>query len=257
MKIVSMVPSWTETLIAAGADVIGRTRFCIHPEEKVKAVRAVGGTKDIKWNLVSELNPDLLVLDREENPKSMHDEAICETLVSHVASFADVETETQKIADRLMRAGDLEAGEKLAEIAERWGRVSKHQRAVPVSWSEFPGVIEWLKLPTSAPEKSQIVYVIWKDPWMAAGPTTFIGSMLAAFGFSSSQVWTLNSDKYPKFTFEDLPAGAVLLLSSEPYPFLKRRKDLVLADHPAAFVDGESFSWFGLRSLRFLEQHLR
>ena len=65
----SLVPSWTETLICAGVDVVGRTRFCIHPEGKVGSIAALGGTKNLKSQELMNLKPDLIILDQEENPK--------------------------------------------------------------------------------------------------------------------------------------------------------------------------------------------
>lgn len=78
MRVVSMVPSWTETLLEAGRDaadfeLVGRTRYCVHPADLAASITAVGGTKEINWDRVSELKPDLVIFDREENPKSMAD----------------------------------------------------------------------------------------------------------------------------------------------------------------------------------------
>ena len=66
---ISMVPSWTETLISCGVEVVGRTRYCIHPTPVVKDIAVVGGTKNIDWKKVREIDADLLILDQEENPR--------------------------------------------------------------------------------------------------------------------------------------------------------------------------------------------
>lgn len=70
MRLISLVPSWNETLIECGLNVVGRSRYCIHPEDRVRDIPIVGGTKDIRWDRVREARPDLLVLDREENPEA-------------------------------------------------------------------------------------------------------------------------------------------------------------------------------------------
>jgi len=61
-------------------------------------------------------------------------------------------------------------------------------------------------------------------------------------------------EKYPKIDLADFdPAKTLLLFSSEPFPFGKKKKELLSLDFPSALVDGESYSWFGVRSLRFLQ----
>ena len=100
MRIVSMVPSWTETLLACGCEVVGRTRFCIHPAE-ARRIPVVGGTKTIDWNRVRALAPDLLLLDQEENPRAMHDESPIESFATHITSVRDVGPELDRLALRL------------------------------------------------------------------------------------------------------------------------------------------------------------
>ena len=79
MRIVSLVPSLTLTLFDLGCsveEVVGRTPWCIHPTEKVEHVAVVGGTKTPNINKILATNPDLVVLDREENPKAVYDSLI-------------------------------------------------------------------------------------------------------------------------------------------------------------------------------------
>src|ERR1022692_4596445 len=90
VRVISMVPSWTETLIESGVNVVGRTRFCIHPKDQVKSIQAVGGTKDIDWDKVNGLKPNLVILDQEENPKSMADQCPFPILATHVTQISDV-----------------------------------------------------------------------------------------------------------------------------------------------------------------------
>ena len=70
-KIVCLVPSWTETLLLAGALVVGRTRFCIHPANLVADIPVVGGTKNMKLEDILRLEPDLVIMDQEENRLEM------------------------------------------------------------------------------------------------------------------------------------------------------------------------------------------
>ena len=84
-----LVPSITETLIEAGVEVVGRTRFCIHPAEKIKSISIVGGTKNIDWQKVEALKADALILDKEENPQSFANNSPIPYFAYH---FEDVES---------------------------------------------------------------------------------------------------------------------------------------------------------------------
>ena len=65
MRVICLVPSLTETLIECGVNVVGRTRFCIHPKDRVEQIAKVGGTKGVNWERCAQLEPDLVVFDRE------------------------------------------------------------------------------------------------------------------------------------------------------------------------------------------------
>jgi hypothetical protein len=269
MRVVSMVPSWTETLIRCGVSVVGRTRFCIHrsPHEAHQdrvEIPVVGGTKD--WNLekLRSLGPDLILLDKEENPKSMAEEAPCEVFATHVTSVADVARELERLS--LKFAGEP-SGDALMALARRWTRVHEvtgapdSMRTVAIDWDSFPGVLEWIHRPSAQkadPTREFLAYVIWKNPWMCVGPRTFIASMLSALGWPEERLWwgagKSGPSKYPEFQMDDVPEEAVLFFSSEPYPFHRQKEELFALGRPCAVVDGEAFSWFGIRSLEFLEK---
>ncbi len=239
-----MVPSWTETLLSAGVEVVGRTRFCIHPEDAVGRIPKVGGTKD--WNLekVCQLNPDLVILDREENPLAMA-EAGLPYWASQVSSIESLPEALSELAERL-------GSSRLATLGERWQAVRETAAVEPAAQKfDLPGVLEWGRRPDG--EVGSVVYVIWRDPWMAVAPHTFIGSVLSKLGM---EVYPFE-ETYPQFEIESLPSDCLLLFSSEPYPFLRKREGLESLRQPYAFVDGECFSWFGIRSLEFLEAALR
>jgi hypothetical protein len=239
MRVVSLVPSWTETLLEAGVNVVGRTRFCLHPRERVKDIPRVGGTKDWNWPRIQALKPDLLILDQEENPKFMAEQTEIPYLATHVTSVGDLPKELERLATATQ-------AERLRQMAEEWREVLS--RPVPPP-GELPGVIEWGQQPTHTIDK--IVYVIWRAPWMRVGRETFIGSVLARLNVG------LEPGKYPEFdpkTYD--PARTLLLFSSEPFPFLKHRAECAALGFAHAFVDGEKFSWFGTRSFRFLQSVL-
>lgn len=246
MRVVSLVPSLTETLLEAGADVVGRTRFCIHPKDKVQHIPRVGGTKD--WNLekIRSLRPDLLVLDREENPKFMSEEHEIPWVATHVRSLTDM-------PETLTRLNEVLQLPLLLDLRERWERVIKNPRpsSLDSPWDSLPGVLEWIQKPEGAVR--EIVYLIWRDPWMGVSSDTFIGSMLAHLGYGA--YLKAYPVKYPELKWEDFdPKATLFLFSSEPYPFGKKMTLLRELNVPSALVDGEVFSWFGVRSLHFLEQ---
>lgn len=239
MRVVSLVPSWTETLLAAGCEVVGRTRFCIHPRARVGSVPIVGGTKDWDLEKINALRPDLILLDRQENPKFMSELSPCPTHATDVQSISSLIRELELLGRRLDNP-------ELLNFAERWREVSV--RTESLDWQRFPGLIEWGEAPKGAIER--VVYMIWQNPWMAVSADTFIGSMLAQLGVSLE----IFNEKYPKIDLASYaPESTVLLFSSEPFPFLKRKEALKKLGFSHALIDGEKFSWFGLRSLKFLE----
>lgn len=243
MRVVSFVPSWTETLIRSGVNVVGRTRFCIHPQDAISRIPVVGGTKDWKWEKVLEAKPDLLILDKEENPKFMAEQKEIKWHASHITSLCDMPLELSVLADTLKSPA-------LESFAKRWEAVCKTSPP-RADLTNLPGVLEWGRRPEKAPR--QILYMIWKNPWMCVSRETFIGSSLAALGI---QVPSFDQ-KYPQVDLTSYePSETLLLLSSEPYPFFKKKKDFLSLEFPYAFVEGESFSWFGIRSLEFFEEQL-
>ncbi|RZA07392.1 MAG: Fe3+-siderophores ABC transporter protein [Proteobacteria bacterium] len=245
MRVVSLVPSWTETLIACGVNVVGRTRFCVHPAEAVAGIPVVGGTKDLKRAELEALAPDLVILDKEENLAFMADaNAPWRTVVTHVESADDVPRELSALAFLLRN-------QILSELAREWKEVLSHPRYPDQKVKDLPGVLSWIRRPIAEPKT--LLYLIWRSPWMAISRDTFIGSVLCHFGVGGRI--PAFAEKYPKLdlgTYD--PATTLLLFSSEPYPFEPKSLELAALGFPAAIVDGEAYSWFGIRALRFLQQ---
>ena len=251
MRLVCMVPSLTETLIECGFDVVGRTRYCLYPQEKVGGIAVVGGTKDISWEKVKALNPDLLIFDREENPKRFAEQCPFKWWATGVEDLQSVPRDLQKLYDFLrlrMNAKDLPM-QKLKSLIEEWHRVILKENEQKFSWTNFPGLIEWWKTPEENWQPEQILYLIWRNPWMTVSRDTFIGSVLNYVGYQLP----VFEQKYPKIDLEQYDIKKTLVLySSEPYLFAKDKEELKDLGFASALVDGEKFSWFGVRSLRFL-----
>lgn len=227
-RIVSLCPSITETLYDLGLEdrIIGRTRFCIHPQEKVKQAERVGGTKEVKFDRLHRLKPDLIIGEKEENTPEMIAELEKHYPV-YVVDVRDVNGGLQMIE----RLGDLTGSS--AKAKEWVGSIFFEKNKIQ---------------PLSKPLK--VAYLIWKDPWMGVGKDTYIHSVLELMGWEN--VLTKLPGRYPELDLALLAEGVVdlVLLSSEPYPFREshvgRIKDF-LPHATVRLVDGEMFSWYGSR----------
>ena len=243
MRVVSLVPSWTETLLHSGVEIIGRTRFCIHPSLVVQDIPVVGGTKEVDWDLIRDLKPDLIIMDKEENPIALAEECPFPYLATRVTSL-------QTLHDELVRLGEHFKNHILIELAIQCYDIIQ---APTPTWNHHnvPGFIEWVRRPEF--REGPVAYVIWKKPWMAVSKATFIGSVLEKLG--AALVDFTVDEKYPVLELEELK-NIMVLFSTEPYPFHKKISDLTELSLTGAVVNGEGFSWFGKRSLDFLTQAL-
>ncbi len=243
MRVISMVPSWTETLLECQVQVVGRTRYCIHPCNKLKEIKVVGGTKDFNLELIRDLQPDLILLDQEENSKAIFDAFSDKCQVTHIEKVEDVSKELKDLGLKLKN-------ENLLKLANRWQAVAE-KKIASRDFEKIPGVLNWLRPPSA--QIDCLVYVIWRAPWMAVNQDTFIASVIRHLGFGERL--RTQSKKYYEFEMKDLPQNTLLLFSSEPFPFVKFQNELLDYGAASAIVDGESFSWFGVRSLQFLENN--
>jgi len=231
-RIVSLVPSATETLHALGVQdrVVGRTRYCVHPRPWVDGLPACGGTKDPDLPAIAALQPDLIVVNEEENRPAQFP-ALTALAPLHVAFPRDVDGALADVRALAARVGAEEAGAALAGRIEA-ARVRMHA-ALEVA---------------AGAARFRYAYFIWRRPWMSVNADTFIHALLAEAG--GSNVCAAHAERYPALTLDELRAADpdVLLLASEPYPFA--------TEHAAEFaelaprcrlVDGELLSWHGAR----------
>ena len=233
-RIVSLVPSQTELLADLGldAEVVGLTRFCVHPEGWKARKTTVGGTKNLRLDRIEALRPDLALANREENERDQVEAvaALAPVYVTDVATVADALAMVRavgRLVDRALRANaladEIENGFALLEAAE------------PV----------------------RAAYFIWREPWMTVGGDTFISDVMGRAGLVN--VFG-DRTRYPEVTPEAVRAAQpeILLLSSEPYPFKAAHAEALQAETgvPAVLVDGELFSWYGSR-MRLAPSYLR
>lgn len=231
IRIISLVPSQTELLYDLGLrdEVVGITKFCVHPEEWFRSKTRVGGTKKYDLEKIKALNPDLIIGNKEENEK----EQIEELMKNYNVWMSDIYT-LKDAYDMITRIGTL---------------VGKQQEATTLKLkieSEF----NQFQQPTT--NNQQLVsYFIWNKPYMVAGNNTFINEMLKVCGFKN----VFETIRYPEITAEQIAKTnpEIILLSSEPYPFKEKHIQEFKAICPNAkvlIVDGEIFSWYGSRLLK-------
>lgn len=234
MRVVSFVPSWTETLISAHIEVVGRTRFCIHPENEIKSIPVLGGTKNIHLEQVVALKPDLIIFDKEENNKEMYQVCLEQGLNCYATHVVDLKT----CGEELLQLAKLLNNEDLKNWANDYLSIS------PLPQSQIQNCV----IEGSFETQNKYSYVIWKKPFMRVSPNTFIGDVLKLFGIDLAP----SENKYPEITEDELKK-TFCLFSSEPFPFAKHYAELKEQGFNGVLVDGEKISWYGIRTLKFLK----
>lgn len=282
VNIVSLVPSQTELLYDLGLDqeVTGITKFCIHPPHWKNTKTIVGGTKKIRMEKIVSLHPDLIIANKEENTKEE-----IEYLRQHYPVYT---SDINKLEDALKMISDVgiivdkkeEANSMIEEIRKSFGLLN---------FPDVPGEIsDGMKESVNTFERTRnqsfnnsdsgkhhqhdstklfkkplrVAYLIWRNPYMAAGSNTFIHSMIQACGWKNALE---NFPRYPEVHLKpdsginynqdlpDLSNADIILLSSEPYPFAQKHIDEMQSSLPGKIillVDGEMFSWYGSRLIK-------
>jgi ABC-type Fe3+-hydroxamate transport system substrate-binding protein len=233
-RIVSLVPSITELLCELGlaGQLAGRTGFCIHPAETVRAIAKVGGTKDVNLEKIRKLAPTHVIVNIDENEKPTADA---------LAAFVPHVVVTHPLAPR----------DNLA-LARLMGGIFCAQDKAEAWCAAFEAAYAQLQsMPKSPPQT--VLYCIWQDPWMSISADTYIARMLAEIGWRVPQ---LGTERYPRFDWTPALLAQIdqVLLSSEPYRFTEAHVDALERQigKPVQLVDGEMMSWYGSRALQGL-----
>jgi ABC-type Fe3+-hydroxamate transport system substrate-binding protein len=230
-RIISLVPSQTELLYWLGLneEVIGITKFCVHPDEWFRTKQRVGGTKKLDFDKIAALKPDLIIGNKEEN----EEQQIKQLMQLYPVWMSDIHNLDDafgmmngmgELVDRKEKAGELVKG-----VKEAFG-----------------------KLNTAKLSQYKAAYFIWREPYMVAGGDTFLSNMLSLCGLTN--VFASHKGRYPELSKEEIACQnpEVILLSSEPYPFAAKHIDefrQMCPDARIILVDGEYFSWYGSRLL--------
>lgn len=226
-RLISLVPSQTELLIDLGATVVGRTKFCVHPAEKVADMPSVGGTKTFRFDVIDELKPDLIVGNKEEN----YQEGIEKLAERYPVWMSDIYTIADACA--MIRA--------VGALVDRQGIADAMATRIEDGFAAL----------SRPPQRLRVGYLIWRKPLMTIGRETFIHDVLNRCGFENAFA-DLGRGRYPEISEEEMAAANLdlILLSSEPYPFREKERQAFAEAHPGTavhLVNGEMFSWYGSR----------
>lgn len=231
-RIISLVPSQTELLFYLGLEkeVIGITKFCIHPEHQFRSKPRIGGTKKFDFEKIKALEPDLIIGNKEENQKEQIEqlEASYPVWMSDIITFEDA-----------------------LEMIEQLGIITQKKEKAEQLIEQILMAYEPLRIASLNQSKPKVAYLIWNKPYMVAADKTFIHTMLQMAGFNNIFE---NKERYPIINSEELAAAQpdCIFLSSEPYPFKTKHLDelrIICPNATVQLVDGELFSWYGNRLL--------
>jgi len=223
-RIISLVPSQTELLYDLGLseEVIGITKFCIHPAAWFRVKQRVGGTKQLNIELIRSLKPDFIIGNKEENTKE-DIEALAQEFpvwMSDISTFDDALNMIDVLGDMLNRKDEAEL--LVEDITEAFAPLE------------------------NLGKQQSFLYFIWDEPAFLTGKNTFIDSMLTKIGFKNA----CNLERYPALTACPNVQPDVVFLSSEPYPFKENHIQKFQQMFPKAdirMIDGEMCSWYGSR----------
>ncbi len=223
-RIISLVPSQTELLFDLGLEhrIVGVTKFCVHPRS-AKTKIAIGGTKNFNFDIIDQLQPDLIIGNKEEN----YEEGIVQLRKKYPVWMSDIFS----LEDAISMIG---AVGQLTSVATESEKIIHSIEAKFSTLKKFSA--------------QRVLYMIWRKPWMGAGRNTFINSMLIEAGWKNC----LDTDRYPVLTDQQIAelSPELIFLSSEPYPFKEKHIEELYSLVPSAkiiLVDGEMFSWYGSR----------
>ncbi|CAN5818597.1 helical backbone metal receptor [soil metagenome] len=230
MRIVSLVPSVTDTLavLGAGDAVVGVTDYCVCGAPPM--ARRVGGTKNPAVDEIVRLAPDVVVANAEENRAADLDAlraAGLRVLVTYPKTVPDVAELLGELAELI----GADATSLVDELEVAVADVGSRRPARPVA----------------------ALTLIWRKPWMGLGPDTYADDLLQRCGLVNVLAgW---QDRYPRLDPALVLAPEVVLLPSEPYAFGEDDLPAVhglLGSVPYRFVDGELLTWHGHRTAKAL-----
>ena len=239
-RIVSLVPSLTELLfdLGLGANVVGRTAFCVHPADAVTAVTSVGGTKRVNMKRLLDLAPTHVVVNVDETPKALADELAgpgLAVVVTHPIAVED------NVGLYRLIGGIFDAELAAEDLVARFVAALSKARA---AGRELPA--------------RRVYYLVWREPWITVSADTYISKLVATVNWHTVGHDARNRYPQPRLTDDFLAGVDLVLLSSEPYGFTAADAAEFAADFPAhgaktRLVDGQMLSWYGSHAILGLQ----
>lgn len=231
-RIISLVPSQSELLWDLGLreEIIGITKFCIHPKSLFETCSKVGGTKIVNIEFIRSLKPDLIIGNKEENEK-------------HQIELLQQEFPVW-MSDIYTLDDSIEMIESLGILLDKKTEANAIAKNIKQSFTQLKTL------------NKTVLYLIWNKPYMAAGKANFIGAMLHEIGLKN--VIVEEESRYPELSLEQIKVlnPELIFLSTEPFPFndihVNEFKKM-LPNSQLFLVDGEPFSWYGSRLLKSVE----
>ncbi len=232
-RIISLVPSQTELLVDLGLEqnIVGITHFCVHPAFLKQIKTRVGGTKKVNLRKIEELEPDIILCNKEENTKEMV-EQLEKIAPVHISDVSNLEDAYHLMAD--------------------YGKIFNCEELATTMVTSIQKKAASLKKMANESQRLKVAYFIWNDPLMVAGNGTFINAMLELNNFEN----VFSEERYPVTTAKELKDKEVdiCLLSSEPFPFTEEHKSrFEQFSGSVEIVNGEYFSWYGSRLLEAMD----
>lgn len=244
-RIISLVPSQTELLYDLGLEtsIVGITKFCVHPFHFKATKTIVGGTKNVKFDKIKALQPDIIIVNKEENTKEIVAalSAICAVWVTDIVTIED---NLQMISD-------------FGQLFDKRTEAKKWSDKIDFALQDFKNFVKDTRgkaEQSGAKPTQKVAYFIWANPYMVAGKNTFINEMLLLNKWEN--IYQNREERYPEIIIQKMRIQGdpdIVFLSSEPYPFNDEHAfEIGRFTHHAqtVFVDGEMFSWYGSRIVK-------
>jgi ABC-type Fe3+-hydroxamate transport system substrate-binding protein len=241
-RIVSLVPSWTETLFSLGLghEVVGITKYCVEPADAVATVPKIGGTKNPDLRAIEKLEPDFVIANAEENRR----EDVEKLREKGVPVFTTYPKTIPGAVESILKLGKVLGKESDADVMAR--EIVRNVSAIEA------GIGVWAKLPF------RVFCPIWKNPWMAFNADTYAHDVLRMLGFNN--IYASAGERYPTTTLEEAidRKPDIVLLPDEPYEFKERDIEELKKSLPSALarrvmiVSGRDLHWYGVHMVNGL-----
>jgi ABC-type Fe3+-hydroxamate transport system substrate-binding protein len=241
-RIISLVPSWTETLFAMGLgnEVVGVTKFCVEPAAAVASVEKIGGTKNPDLRAIARLEPDFVIANAEENRR----EDVEKIREQGAAVFTTYPKTIPGAVESILKLGTALGKESEANAMAR--EIVRNVSGIEAS------VGVWSKLPF------RVFCPIWKNPWMGFNADTYAHDVLRMLGFNN--IFASAGERYPTTTLAEAIERKpdIVLLPDEPYEFKDRDIEELKKVLPPGLarrvmiVSGRDLHWYGVHMVKGL-----